>query len=277
MLSNPKSLWAKPTETPIRHLLQWYGTDYRRKSNPSHWGDSLASDYQLLQKLKPLFFPNHNQFHVPLIPVVIPDVRFENEAQWITSNSGVLFLIDNPEAKSKYLLTHPEHSSDDLKPLLKYITYTFSNTQTQHHLAHRLLHEAVDALGRFDFYITVAGLAGHAATVDVDDDVRELEQPRVGETRLLRAVDRDEDALTGVGRATVLQFAREWAITAEKTGGKCSIIIGAGINHWYHNNLIYRSGIVALMLTGCTTGVMTLLGLSYPKVFEKLGGVSTST
>ncbi len=29
----------------------------------------------------------------------------------------------------------------------------------------------------------------------------------------------------------------------------------------------------ALVLTGCTTGVMTLLGLSYPKVFEKLGGV----
>ncbi|MFN8009793.1 MAG: Bax inhibitor-1 family protein [Holophagaceae bacterium] len=29
----------------------------------------------------------------------------------------------------------------------------------------------------------------------------------------------------------------------------------------------------ALMLTGCTTGVMTLLGLSYPKVFEKLGGM----
>lgn len=29
----------------------------------------------------------------------------------------------------------------------------------------------------------------------------------------------------------------------------------------------------ALMLTGCTTGVMTLLGLSYPRVFERLGGV----
>jgi nitrate reductase / nitrite oxidoreductase, alpha subunit len=35
------------------------------------------------------------------------------------------------------------------------------------------------------------------------------------------------------------------------TDGKCCIIIGAGINHWYHNNLMYRSGIVALMLTGC--------------------------
>ena len=28
------------------------------------------------------------------------------------------------------------------------------------------------------------------------------------------------------------------------------VIIGAGANHWYHNNLLYRSAIVALMLTG---------------------------
>jgi len=28
------------------------------------------------------------------------------------------------------------------------------------------------------------------------------------------------------------------------------IIIGAGINHWYHNDLIYRSIITALILTG---------------------------
>ncbi len=60
-----------------------------------------------------------------------------------------------------------------------------------------------------------------------------------------------QERFTGVNRATVVQFAREWGRTAEKTGGKCSIIIGAGINHWYHNNLIYRAGIVALMLTGC--------------------------
>ena len=39
--------------------------------------------------------------------------------------------------------------------------------------------------------------------------------------------------------------------TAETTGGKCCIIIGAGINHWYHNNLMYRAGMAALMLTGC--------------------------
>lgn len=60
-----------------------------------------------------------------------------------------------------------------------------------------------------------------------------------------------QEIFTGIGPKTVLQFAREWSRTAEVTQGKCSIIIGAGINHWYHNNLIYRAGTMALMLTGC--------------------------
>ena len=60
-----------------------------------------------------------------------------------------------------------------------------------------------------------------------------------------------QERYSGIDRQTVLQFAREWASTAAKTEGQCSIIIGAGINHWYHNNLIYRAGIVGLMLTGC--------------------------
>jgi nitrate reductase alpha subunit len=60
-----------------------------------------------------------------------------------------------------------------------------------------------------------------------------------------------QEKWTGVSRDTVIKFAREWASTAEKTEGKCAVIIGAGINHWYHNNLIYRSAITALMLCGC--------------------------
>ncbi|MBZ0090456.1 MAG: molybdopterin-dependent oxidoreductase, partial [Thermoanaerobaculia bacterium] len=60
-----------------------------------------------------------------------------------------------------------------------------------------------------------------------------------------------QELVTGVASATVLQFAREWAATAEATGGKCMIIVGAGINHWYHGNLMYRAGAMALMLTGC--------------------------
>ena len=58
------------------------------------------------------------------------------------------------------------------------------------------------------------------------------------------------ETYTGIHRDTILRFAREWGDNAEKTRGKNLIIIGAGANHWYHNNLLYRSGIVALMLTG---------------------------
>lgn len=60
-----------------------------------------------------------------------------------------------------------------------------------------------------------------------------------------------QELFTGISADTVVQFAREWASTAETTGGKCMIIIGAGINHWYHGNLMYRAGAMALMLTGC--------------------------
>lgn len=60
-----------------------------------------------------------------------------------------------------------------------------------------------------------------------------------------------QEILTGIGPKTVLQFAREWSRTAETTKGKCSIIIGTGVNQWYHSNLIYRAGTMALMLTGC--------------------------
>ena len=56
---------------------------------------------------------------------------------------------------------------------------------------------------------------------------------------------------TGIGRETLIRFAREWADTAERTGGRCTVIIGAGVNHWYHANLMYRAAIHALVFCGC--------------------------
>src|SRR6516225_1285533 len=41
---------------------------------------------------------------------------------------------------------------------------------------------------------------------------------------------------TGLSRQVLIRFAREWGNTAELTKGKCTVIIGAGINHWYHGN-----------------------------------------
>jgi len=59
-----------------------------------------------------------------------------------------------------------------------------------------------------------------------------------------------QEQFTGIHRDTLIHFAREWSTNAEKTQGKNLVIIGAGANHWYHNNLLYRSAICALMLTG---------------------------
>lgn len=60
-----------------------------------------------------------------------------------------------------------------------------------------------------------------------------------------------QEIFTGVDSKTVINFACEWAKTAIHTEGKCMIIIGAGVNHWYHNNLMYRAGIMALLFCGC--------------------------
>lgn len=60
-----------------------------------------------------------------------------------------------------------------------------------------------------------------------------------------------QEKFTGISRETAVQLAREWATTAEKTKGKCMIIVGSGVNHWYHANLYYRAGITTLILCGC--------------------------
>ncbi|CAG0967506.1 MAG: nitrate reductase subunit alpha [Candidatus Methanoperedens sp.] len=60
-----------------------------------------------------------------------------------------------------------------------------------------------------------------------------------------------QESHTGIGRETVIRLAREFAGNAEVTQGRSMIIIGAGVNHWYNNNLSYRAPITALLLCGC--------------------------
>jgi nitrate reductase alpha subunit len=59
-----------------------------------------------------------------------------------------------------------------------------------------------------------------------------------------------QEKYTGIAAGTMLKVAREWAENGEKSGGRNMIICGAGINHWFHNDLIYRAAITSLVLTG---------------------------
>ena len=47
-----------------------------------------------------------------------------------------------------------------------------------------------------------------------------------------------QEKFTGIGRETVIRFAREFARNAELTNGKSMVIVGASVNHWYNNNLM---------------------------------------
>ena len=60
-----------------------------------------------------------------------------------------------------------------------------------------------------------------------------------------------QEQITGVDRHKVIQTAREFADTAAKTQGRSMVILGAGINHWYHMDMNYRGIINMLMLCGC--------------------------
>ncbi|QTR46333.1 nitrate reductase subunit alpha [Thiothrix litoralis] len=60
-----------------------------------------------------------------------------------------------------------------------------------------------------------------------------------------------QEAITGVQRDKVIRIAREFADTADKTKGKSMIIVGAGMNHWYHMDMNYRGLINMLAMCGC--------------------------
>ena len=60
-----------------------------------------------------------------------------------------------------------------------------------------------------------------------------------------------QEAITGVPRQQVITVARQFAENAHKTEGRSMIIIGAGMNHWYHCDMNYRGVINLLMMCGC--------------------------
>ena len=59
------------------------------------------------------------------------------------------------------------------------------------------------------------------------------------------------EKITGVPAAQIVTVAREFATNAEKTQGRSMVILGAGLNHWYHMDMNYRGIINLLVMCGC--------------------------
>ncbi|MFF2200401.1 nitrate reductase subunit alpha [Streptomyces sp. NPDC058145] len=58
-------------------------------------------------------------------------------------------------------------------------------------------------------------------------------------------------AITGVDAGRAARIAREFAANAEESRGRSMIIMGAGTNHWFHSDTIYRAFLTLTTLTGC--------------------------
>ncbi len=60
-----------------------------------------------------------------------------------------------------------------------------------------------------------------------------------------------QEAITGVPASAAERIGREFAQNAEESRGRSMIVMGAGTNHWFHSDTIYRSFLTLTTLTGC--------------------------
>ena len=58
-------------------------------------------------------------------------------------------------------------------------------------------------------------------------------------------------AITSVPPQQIVRIGREFAQNAVDTQGRGMILMGAGTNHWYHSDQIYRAMLVLTTITGC--------------------------
>ncbi|KQY25604.1 nitrate reductase [Cellulomonas sp. Root485] len=60
-----------------------------------------------------------------------------------------------------------------------------------------------------------------------------------------------QEEITGVPAAAAERIGREFAENAEASGGRSMILMGAGTNHWFHSDTIYRTFLALVTMTGC--------------------------
>lgn len=95
----------------IRALLQEYGTGVRRADDPEYWVDRLA------RRWPPWYY------------TVVPDVRFQNEVDYIKMWGGLVVRVERPGYEGD------EHASEQLTTFPW--DYVFANVGTVEHLWER--------------------------------------------------------------------------------------------------------------------------------------------
>jgi len=128
-------LWG-PSEKrtgEVRRMLQELGTDFARKYRPDVWANKLRGrvygwHFNKTDTLKR--YTDHQCREA--VGIVVPDVRFPNEADAILELGGILIKIlreGSSAHETKEVQNHPSETSVDLiNP--RDITFTLSNNDT---------------------------------------------------------------------------------------------------------------------------------------------------
>ena len=78
----------KPTPPAARLLLQWWGTDYRRKLNTDYWLESHQANYNAL-------------FAEPSTLIICDDIRFPNEVTYVHGYNGRVLWLSRSTSNDK--------------------------------------------------------------------------------------------------------------------------------------------------------------------------------
>ncbi|MFA9441423.1 nitrate reductase subunit alpha [Uliginosibacterium sp. sgz301328] len=155
---------------------------------------------------------------------------------------------DGTGADVRLALTLANHRDD-----VAAVAFPYFGAQAHEHFAHNdqggeLLIRSVPVKRMGDTLVTTVfdlmcanygvdrGLGGQAAK-SYDDDIA--------------YTPKWQESITGVPPDKVIEVARQFALSAEKTEGRSMVIIGAAMNHWFHQDMNYRAAINMLMLCGC--------------------------
>ena len=94
-------VWTKPYDEETREILQWWGTDYRRKQDPNYWVHKGVQRINAAARFYEL--------------VVVTDIRFANEAAAIEELGGMVAEVyAHDEVRRERLGGElpPEHASE---------------------------------------------------------------------------------------------------------------------------------------------------------------------
>jgi hypothetical protein len=88
--------WVLTVAKPhgVRELLQEYGTEVRRQDDPAYWINAWDREY------------TKHRARNSHIPVVVPDVRFANEARTIERAGGVVIRVERANLGTLDLASH---------------------------------------------------------------------------------------------------------------------------------------------------------------------------